>query len=113
VSTNSQRQVPITRTVEIDAGLGRRIEVTVHGDGRGAREVLLRDLSFGPGLGWYPQRTIRLDAHQAEALLKALCCARQTFPCKQLRVEPVPLARKAGERDGNIVHLDPKRPASS
>lgn len=54
----------------------RRIEVEIESLPGGGREVVLRDLSYGPGIGWYAQKTIRLDAEQADALRRALCCAR-------------------------------------
>lgn len=59
--------------------LERRVEVAVTQDEQGRRQVLLQDLSYGPGVGWYVQRTIRLDPEQVDALVRSLCCARQ--PC--------------------------------
>jgi hypothetical protein len=64
----------------------RRIEVQVILGPDGQRQVILQDLSHGPGVGWYVQKTIRLDREQVDALLRELCCARQStgpasFPC--------------------------------
>ena len=56
----------------------RRIEVRVTHKEDGSRHVVLQDLSYGAGIGWYPQKTIRLDPRQVEALMGALCCARQS-----------------------------------
>ena len=55
----------------------RRIEVRVETDDDGRQQVILEDLSYGPGIGWYVQKTIRLDARQVDALMGALCCAKQ------------------------------------
>ena len=63
----------------------RRIEVQVTQGPDGKRQVVLQDLSHGPGVGWYVQKTIRLDREQVDALLGALCCARHggSFPCPE------------------------------
>ena len=55
----------------------RRIEVRVETDDDGRRQVVLEDLSYGPGIGWYVQKTIRLDPEQVDALMGSLCCAKQ------------------------------------
>ena len=55
----------------------RRIDVRVELDDDGRRRTIIQDLSYGPGIGWYAQKTIRLDSEQLEALLSALSCARQ------------------------------------
>ena len=61
----------------------RRIEVHITQGPDGTRQVLLQDLSHGPGVGWYVQKTIRLDREQVDALLRSLCCARHggSLPC--------------------------------
>jgi len=59
----------------------RRFEVEVEHDDKGERRVVLRDMSWGPGVGWYVQKTLRLDAAQVDALLGALCCAKQEAGC--------------------------------
>ncbi len=56
----------------------RRIEVNRVFEEDGSSYVLLQDMSFGPGVGWYPQKTIRLDGEQVEALLKKLCCEHKS-----------------------------------
>jgi len=61
---------------------GRRVEAIVSETPGGRRQVVVQDLSYGPGVGWYVQKSIRLDAEQVEALLGALCCARQD--CRRL-----------------------------
>ena len=55
----------------------RRIDVRVELDDAGRRQTIIQELSYGPGIGWYAQKTIRLDPEQLEALLGALSCARQ------------------------------------
>jgi hypothetical protein len=67
------------------AGKDRRIEVHITQGPDGRRQVVLQDLSHGPGVGWYVQKTIRLDREQVDALLASLCCARQggSAPCPE------------------------------
>jgi hypothetical protein len=55
----------------------RRIDVRVELDDGGHQQIIIQDLSYGPGIGWYAQKTIRLDPEQLETLLGALSCARQ------------------------------------
>ncbi len=55
----------------------RRIEVNRILNDDGSSVVLVQDMSYGPGVGWYPQKTIRLDDAQVNALLRKLCCARR------------------------------------
>ena len=51
------------------------MSVTV--DSAGERQVLLQDMSFGNGIGWYTEKSVRLDSKQVEALLRSLCACRQ------------------------------------
>lgn len=51
--------------------------MTLTADGSGGRQVVLKDLSFGTGVGWYVEKSIRLDATQLEALMRSLCACRQ------------------------------------
>ena len=60
-----------------DFGADRHIEVDVVMDAAGNRQVVLEDMSFGTGVGWYAQKTIRLDPEQVRALMRALCTCRQ------------------------------------
>ncbi len=55
----------------------RRVEVSVTVDSAGERQVLLQDMSFGNGIGWYTEKSVRLDSKQVEALLRSLCSCRQ------------------------------------
>ena len=55
----------------------RRIDVKVTHNEDGTRQVILQDLTYSPGIGWYAQKTIRLDPQQVDALMGALCCVRQ------------------------------------
>ena len=41
------------------------------------KRVVLKDMSFGSGVGWYTEKTIILDSKQVEALLRSLCACRQ------------------------------------
>ena len=55
----------------------RRVEVSVTVDSAGERQVLLQDMSFGKGIGWYTEKSVRLDSKQVDALLRSLCACRQ------------------------------------
>jgi hypothetical protein len=48
------------------------LEVSLGSDSQGGHTVELRRLSWGEGVGWYSQQTLRLDAKEAENLLQAL-----------------------------------------
>ena len=61
----------------------RRIEVNRILGEDGSSHVLVQDLAFGEGVGWFAQKSIRLDDEQVEALLKALCCARNPGRCQK------------------------------
>jgi hypothetical protein len=78
----------------------RRIEVLVTRGPDGKEHVLLQDLSHGPGIGWYVQKTIRLDREQVDALLRELCCARRhgATPCPE---------RSADGSAPRILQLEP------
>ena len=60
----------------VDPVENRRIEVLMEEGPDGRREVVLQDMSFGAGVGWYVQKSLRLDAEHVDVLLKALCCVR-------------------------------------
>jgi hypothetical protein len=49
-----------------------RLEVALGLDSQSERTIELRRLSWGEGVGWYCQQTLRLDAKEAESLLQAL-----------------------------------------
>ena len=72
-STRSQRTQPKSRRDESN----RRVEVTITVDSTGERQVILQDMSFGNGIGWYTEKSVRLDSKQVEALLRSLCACRQ------------------------------------
>jgi len=66
----------LLRTIQLEGGPNQRFEVEVCERGGGRRELTLKELSFGTGVGWFVQKSIWLEAPQVEALLKALCCLR-------------------------------------
>ena len=78
VKTNAERDI-LRRGFPASRSPRRRVEVVVTQRENGKRQVLLQDLSFGAGVGWYVQKTIELDPDQVDALLRALCTARK--PC--------------------------------
>ena len=93
----------------------RRIEIEIEESASGGRQVVLRDLSYGPGIGWFPQKTIRLDAEQADALRQALCCARAPRLEAPAAAAPISLGdltphddAAPHRRSGVIVPLGPR-----
>ncbi len=72
-STTSQRTQLKSRGDESN----RRVEVSVTVDSAGERQVVLQDMSYGNGIGWYTEKSVRLDSKQVEALLRSLCTCRQ------------------------------------
>jgi hypothetical protein len=81
----SSSQAPLSTPPSDD----RRIEVTEVIDEHGISQVLVQDLRHGAGVGWYVQRTIRLDRAEVDALLRKLCCARQARSRSGLGACPV------------------------
>ena len=71
----------------------RRVEVRITVDKTGGRQVVLQDMSFGSGVGWYTQKSIHLDQQQVEALMGALCA------CRQIAQRDSDTACPAGARD--------------
>jgi hypothetical protein len=61
------------------ANLTSRLEVALCLDSQGSRTVELRRLSWGDGVGWYCQQTLRLDPREAENLLWALKGGRRKW----------------------------------
>jgi len=55
----------------------RRFDVQTIDSADGRREIVLQELSWGEGIGWYVQKTLHLDSQEVDALMGALCCARQ------------------------------------
>ena len=80
------------------------MEVSISHDASGKRIVSLEDLSYGPGVGWYVQKTIRLDPEQIDALLGSLCCARQSSPCGGSGCREQSADRPVVEDAGKILH---------
>jgi len=54
------------------AGLTSRLEVAMCMEAQDGRTLELRRLSWGDGVGWYCQHTLRLDPREAESLFWAL-----------------------------------------
>lgn len=48
------------------------LEVALCAGSEGGQRIELRRLSWGEGVGWYRQQTLRLDAAEAEGLFQAL-----------------------------------------
>jgi len=56
-----------------------RLEVALCTGSAEGRYLELRRLSWGEGIGWYRQQTLRLDAAEAEGLLLALRGSRNKW----------------------------------
>jgi hypothetical protein len=56
-----------------------RLEVALGPDAQDGRMLELRRLSWGDGIGWYCQQTLRLDPREAENLLWALRSSRRRW----------------------------------
>jgi hypothetical protein len=95
-----------------------RLEVAVCTDAQGARKTELRRLSWGAGVGWYSQQTLRLDARETEELLWALRGTRQRWRDQAARehgkVIPFPVSpqRKEVRRAHPISRVQKKRTGS-
>ena len=89
-----------------DDGDDRRIEVAVTHEPDGRRQVVMRDLSYGPGIGWYAQKTIRLDPEQVDALMRELCC------CKQLVLPSRGTTKPRPGREAQIISFDIHSPGA-
>jgi hypothetical protein len=71
------------------------LEVALVQDGASGPRVELRVLSWGTGLGWYRQHTLRLDRTAARALLHTFDrlqrrLERSTFPALGRQIIPSP-----------------------
>lgn len=89
----------------LEEGKSRRIEVVVSEAPGGQRQVLLQDLSYGPGVGWYVQKTIALDAAHVDALLRSLCCVRQPGKACPLASAEPDAAGRGESAEAVIVRL--------
>ena len=73
-----------------------RLEVVLGLDSQKERTLELRRLSWGEGVGWYCQQTLRLDPKEAENLLLTLrqskCKWRDRPASRQGKVIPFPLS---------------------
>lgn len=58
------------------------LEVSLDQHPQGGQSIELRRLSWGEGVGWYGQQTLRLDTTEAEALLRALKQHRNKWQAK-------------------------------
>ncbi|MBI4522940.1 MAG: hypothetical protein HY695_03900 [Deltaproteobacteria bacterium] len=67
-----------------------RIEVIVCTTNEGSAILELRSLRWGPGIGWYVHKTIRLDPAQARTLAQALYRHSRTKPSGPAKVIPFP-----------------------
>ncbi len=85
----------------------RRFEVRFEPDETGRRRhVVLREFGWGPGVGWYVVKTLRLDPSQVDALLGALCCARQECSAGNPQDNP---ARQLPCGEGQVLSLEDLR----
>ena len=99
----------LLRTIQLEGGPNQRFEVEVCERGGGRRELTLKELSFGTGVGWFVQKSISLEAPQVEALLKALCCLRAQ-PSRKCPMIP-PSSEEKPVHSAEILRFDPTRVA--
>jgi hypothetical protein len=52
----------------------KRVEVAVEGD-----TAVIRLSSYAEGIGWFVQKTIKVDADMVDSLIDQLCSARSTI----------------------------------
>jgi hypothetical protein len=77
MNSSHEAERPSTRrTVEIEGGPNQRLQVELSQDA-GGKHLVLRELSWGNGVGWFVHKSIRLESGQVDGLLRALCCLRQ------------------------------------
>jgi len=79
-----------------------RLEVALGADSQSERTLELRRLSWGEGVGWYCQQTLRLDAKEAENLLQVLRQSQRKWrdqsASRQGKVIPFPWAKRGREK---------------
>ena len=63
--------------------LPRRIEVSQIVRDNGASEIILRDLNFAQGLGWYTQKSIAISEEEIGCLLANLASMKSARPKRQ------------------------------
>ncbi|MBI3128656.1 MAG: hypothetical protein HYZ11_13715 [Candidatus Tectomicrobia bacterium] len=90
-----------------------RVDVVVV-SGRGERALELRLMGWGQGLGWYVQKSIRLDRRQAAALRELLGVAGALVPSPRRAGRSASRAgQSAAQGDagiaGNVVPLMERR----
>jgi len=76
------------------------LEVAITYDAADRARIELRDLTWANGIGWHRQKTLSLDASDADALLKSLGQARRRLHPREPaheggKVIPLPLERRA------------------
>jgi len=114
MNLNRKKEEPtVTRTVLLEGGPNQRLELELSLSSEGKRELTLRELCWGTGVGWFTHKSIQLDAPQIDNLLKALCCLRQ--PSGLERCCPLIERTEAPEGTGGKVlkveFQEPKTPA--
>lgn len=95
-------------TTIVGANKTSRLEVTLGPNAQGGRTVELRRLSWGDGVGWYCQQTLRLDPREAENLLWTLRGSRHQWRDQLLsgkgKVIPFPL-RQTNQGNPGVSQL--------
>lgn len=84
-------------TTIVSANPTSRLEVAMCMEAQGERTLELRRLSWGDGVGWYCQQTLRLDPHEAESLFWALRGNQRQWRDRsatgQGKIIPLPITR--------------------
>ena len=86
-------------------------EVAITYDAADQARLELRDLMWAKGIGWHRQKTLALDASEADALLKSLGQARQRLRTRQQQREggkviPLPVGRQAPDNARQSLALE-------
>jgi hypothetical protein len=80
------------------------LEVALCGRENGQTTIELRRLSWGEGIGWFRQQTLRLDTAEAESLLSALRTSRNQWkarPANPQARKVIPFPQLAGRQKEN------------
>lgn len=80
-----------------------KVEVLLDSEKGDSGHLHLRLLSWGEGIGWYPQKTIELDCRNLAGL--------QTL-CKKAEAHLKPKRRKTPRSTGKIIPFPTNRPRS-
>jgi hypothetical protein len=104
-------------TTIVGANKTSRLEVALGPDAQGGRTIELRRMSWGDGVGWYCQQTLRLDPREAENILWTLRGSRHRWrdqiPGQQGKIIAFPLQQTNQESQGVPYLYDARKRRAS